>query len=499
MSAGLSTTRIINANVNLSAPPSSVPNFNTFLILGTSTIIDTATRMRAYSTLAEIATDFGTSAEEYLAATLWFDQLPQPSQALVGRWCKTAAHGQLIGATLPAASQLAAAWDSISNGSLRITIDGGTVQNLSGLDFTGLSTSFNMNGVASVISAALVSIGAAAVWNAVYQRFELTSASPGAGSAVSFASATGSGTDISALAGLAVASSGAYAAGGTAAESALNTVINFDNQFSSQWYGLVIPSAADADHEAVAGYVEGATNRHFYGVNTQESAVLVSGDTTSVPYALQQLRYNRTATQYSSSSAYAVASLLGRILPTNWNNNNSAITLFGKTEPGVAAENLTTNQVVALEAKNCNVFVAYNNGTAIIEPGKCASGQFIDTIVGLDWLVASIQTNVFNLIVGSATKIPESDSGMHQIGTAIEAGLQAAVYNGLCAPGPWSGAGFGQIKPDDYLNKGYYLYIPPISSISDAVRAGRDSVPFQAAVRMAGAVHSASVTLNIGF
>lgn len=495
MAAGLSITRIVATSVNLSAPPSSVPNFNTFLILGTSAVIDVVSRMRSFSSLPEVAAQFGTVAEEYQAADLWFGQSPQPSQCLIGRWAKTASSGQLIGATLSASVQLPGSWSSISNGTLQITVDGGIAQTPT-FNFAAANIT-NMNGVAAVITAGLT--GATCVWDPNFQRLVVTSNSTGVNSSISFATATGSGTDVSGQTGLSAASSGSYVAPGIAAESAVSAVANFDNQFSSQFYGLVIPSASDSDHTAVAGYIEGGVNRHFYGVNTQEAAVLVAGDTTSIPYSLQQLGYNHTAVQYSSSSKYAVASMLGRILPTNWNNQNSAITLFGKAEPGVAAETLTTSQTNALEAKNCNVYVEYNNGSAIIEPGLCSSGQYIDTIVGLDWLVATIQTNVFNLYTGISTKIPGSDGGMHQIGTAIIASLNAGVNNGLIAPGPWSGAGFGQLQPNDYLHTGFYLYIAPISSLSAAVRAERQSVPFQAAVRMAGAVQSASVTLNIGF
>jgi hypothetical protein len=494
MTAGLSINRVINTNVNLAAPPSSVPNFNTFLIMGTSAVIDTVSQMRSYSTIDEVAAQFGTTSEEYYAALLWFSQKPQPSQCLIGRWAKTAAAGQLVGAPLPAANQVASAWSSISNGTFVITIDGGVAQNIA-LNFTSPPVT-SMTGVAAVIGAAIP--GASCAWDPSFQRLVVTSASTGVNSSVSFASALGSGTDMSTQTGLA-ATSGAYEANGVAAETAVSAVANFDNQFSSQWYGLVVPSASDADHEAVAGYVEAATNPHFYGVTTQEAAVLVPGDTSSLPYAVQQLKYNRTATQYSSSSKYAAASMLGRILPTNWGSQNSAITLFGKVEPGVAAETLTTTQANAVEGKNCNVYVTYNNGSAIIEPGVCASGQFIDTIVGLDWLVATLQTNVFNLYTGTSTKIPETDAGMHTIGTAIISALQSGVTNGLLAPGPWDGASFGQIQTGDYLHQGFYLYIPPISSLTEAVRQERQAVAFQAAARMAGAVQNVSVTLNISF
>jgi hypothetical protein len=65
------------------------------------------------------------------------------------------------------------------------------------------------------------------------------------------------------------------------------------------------------------------------------------------------------------------------------------------------------------------------------------------------------------------------------------------------APGIWTGSAFGQINTGDYLPKGFYVYQPPISSQSSTDRAARKSVPFQIAAVLGGAVHSASVAINV--
>jgi hypothetical protein len=495
MASGLPVSRLISVSVNLSALPTQAQNFNSCLILGTSAVIDVVTRIRSYASLAAVATDFGTSAPEYLAAVLWFEQNPQPTSLLIGRWAKTASAGQLIGGAVSAANQAASAWTSITNGSFKIQIDSGSLTTVTGLNFSAVT---NMNGVASVINTALegLSPSASCVWNATYQNFVITSNTTGTSSQISFAQTAGSGTDISAQAAL-TAATGAYQAGGIAAETALAAVTLFDTNFSSQWYGLVVPGAAQADHLAIASYIEASSNLHYYGVTDQEAAVLVPGDTSTTAYLLQQLGLNHTCVQYSSSNAYAVVSYLARMLTTNWSDNNSAITMMYKTEPGIVAENLNATQIAALEAKNCNVFVNYNNGTAIIEMGVSSSGQFTDTIVGVDSLRANIQTNVYNLLYTSPTKIPQTDAGMQQIATAIEAACDQSARDGLLAAGTWGGSGFGQISTGSYLSKGYYIYTPPLSSQAAGPRSARVSVPFQVAAHLAGAVHTASVAVNV--
>jgi len=307
----------------------------------------------------------------------------------------------------------------------------------------------------------------------------------------------GAGTDISSMLGMTAASSGAFVAQGVAAESAVAAATLFDNQFGQQWYGLTVPQAADSDHLALAAFIEATTNKHFYGVTTQEAGVLTTQSTTDIASQLQALGYNKTCTQYSSSSAYAVNSLLGRQLTVDYTGNNTVITLFYKQEPGVQAETINATQIGALEGKNCNVYVAYNNNTTIIEPAVVASGQFIDTIVGCDAFVIDIQTAVFNLLYTTTTKIPQTDPGMHAIATAIEAVCQQYVNNGLLAPGTWNSGGFGTLNQGDFLPKGFYVYQPPVASQSQADRAARKSVPFQIAAKLAGAVHTADFAISV--
>lgn len=492
MSNGLSVSRLINVQKNLSPNAAQAPAINTLLVLGTSTVIDTVTRMREYSGPDGVAADFGTNAEEYLAAVVWFEQKPQPTSMFVGRWAKNAAAGQLLGGPVSAANQMIAAWNAIANGSVQFTIDGHAATNLANLNFAAAAT---LNAVAAIITTALAG-AATVVWNAAYKRFEATSGTTGANSSVAFAAATGAGTDISNMLAMRNNSPGAYVAPGIAAESALAAVTMLDQMFSSQWYGLVVPSGASADHLAVAGYIEAANPAHYYGVTTQDANALVATATTDIAYQLANGTFDKTCCQYSSSNAYAVVSYLARILTTDFTASNSTITLMYKTEPGITAENLLPSQADALKAKNCNVFVEYNNSTAIIQYGTSSSGQYTDSVIGADWLADQVQTNIFNLFYANSKKVPQADGGMHQIGTQIEAALGEAVDDGLLAPGVWNAGGFGQLKQGDYLDKSYYVYVPPIASQSQADRAARKSVPFQVAAKLGGAVHEADVMIN---
>lgn len=496
MPQALPITRLVSVQVNLSPAAAQAQNLSSLLVLGSSDVIDVVERFRIYYSIDAVASDFGTTAPEYLAALLWFQQAPQPVSLQIGRWAFAATAGKLIGGTLTAAQQAIALWTAITTGSFKIKVDAGALLDVTGMSFAAQT---NLNGVASVIQSAVnvATNDVTVVWNSVYSRFEFKSITTGALSAVSFLSAAATGVDISAMLGATSTFSGAYVANGIVAESAVAAVTLFDNQYGQGWYATTVLGASNADHLAVAAYIEATATKHLYGVTTQEAGVLTASTITDIAYQLKAFKYKRTTVQYSGSSAYAVASLLARILTTDYNGNRTVITLMYKQEPGIVAETLNASQIAALQDKNCNVFVAYNNQTAIIEKGVVSSGDFLDIITGTDWLALSIQTDIYNLLYTSTTKIPQTDSGNHLIATTIENRCVQGVNNGLLAPGVWNAAGFGALTQGDYLPNGFYIFAPPVSSQNQADREARKSVTFQVAAKLAGAIHTVNVIINV--
>jgi hypothetical protein len=269
---------------------------------------------------------------------------------------------------------------------------------------------------------------------------------------------------------------------------------------SSVWYACAFSCATmptDAEAVAVASYIEAVSPARVYGIVTQEPAAIATGDNTSLAYLLNQLKLSRTVVQYSSSNIYAIAAFFGRALSVNFNQNKSTITMMYKQENLVVAENLTESQAAQLQLTKCNVFVNYNNGTAIVQSGTVAGGRFFDEVHGLDWLQNAIQTNVYNLLYQSLTKVPQTNAGVGQIVGIINSTLDAALNNGLIAEGEWNEDGFGALKRGDYLKSGYYVFAAPMESQSQADRETRICPPIQIAVKMAGAIHTTVLTVNV--
>ena len=602
---GLNVSRVVNVTVNLSPKSAVYRNFGALMIISSESVVDLNKRIVEYEGLDAIASAFGVNSPTYLAADLFYSQVPQPQMCYVGRWAQTAAAGLLHGAILTPLQQLITNFQTVTSGAMFVLVDG-VPYALTGINF---STANNLNGVAFIVQTALRAAGAAGatvVWGAINQRFDVVSGTTGVASSVSyvqaptattpvnftanpvagssltlngsaltlvaatptgnqallgaslaatlvnlaqaintsvdtqiskftaFATATalylwadaagtggnsltvtgstapalngvvvsspmvgGAGTDVSVLLGLSVTPTptGSYASQpvpGAAAESLVNAVKVLDGA-SGLWYGAMVATAtppADADHLAAAAYVEGATQSRIYGITTQNTNVMDSTNTSDLCSTLKSLGFSRTFTQYSSSSPYAVASMFGRAFTVNFDGSNTTLTLKFKQEPGVAAEYLSSDQANTLEGKNCNVFLAYANDTAIIEQGVMANGYFFDERHGADWLQNKLQVDLYNLFYTSPTKIPQTDDGQHLLLGQCNASVQAGVTNGFIAPGVWNAAGFGVLSQGDTLTTGYYFYSDSYANQAQADRDARKAMPIQGAVKLAGAIHS---------
>ncbi|MEJ2896226.1 DUF3383 domain-containing protein [Bordetella avium] len=491
MAQGLPVSDVVNVQIVMSPLAAATRDFGALMIVGTSSVIDVQERIRQYSDIDGVANDFGATAAEYLAANLFFSQSPQPSILYIGRWAQTATAGLLRGAILANGQQAMSNFTSVTDGSMKITVDG-VEKTITGADF---SAETNLNGVASEINSLLT--GAVVTWDGASDRFIVTSSTTGASSSVGYATANTTGTDISGLLGLTQAQS-AVPVPGVAAETMLEAYQALGNA-STAWYGSMTATTAtitDDDHLAVAAYIESASPTRIYGVTSQSTAILDGTLSTDIASKLKAAKLKRTFIQYSSSSPYASASLYGRAFTVNFQGNNTVITLKFKQEPAVGAENLTASQAAALTAKNCNVFVNYNN-TAIIQQGVMANGYFFDEVHGTDWLQNDVQTAVYNLLYTSTTRIPQTDGGINQIVNTINSRMDQAVANGLVAPGQWNADGFGALNRGDYLPAGYYTYAPPVATQSQADREARKSPVIQCAIKLAGAVHFVNIIINV--
>lgn len=486
---GLNVGRLVRATVNLAPLAAARRGFGTLLIAGDSSVIDGSERIRAYTDLESVADDFGLLAPEYLAAALYFGQSPRPQSLNIGRWLRTATAGFIDGGILTTAEQAIANFNGIADGSFTISVDG-VEQDVLLVDLTG---ALNLNGVATAIN--LVLTGATASWDG--SRFTITSDTTGVLSSVGYATPAGSGTDISTL--LKLTSATALApVEGFAAESPAEAAAALADA-SGLWYGLTFAASTmptGDQYEAVGAFIQGASISRIFGVTETDTRVLDSSYVLDLATRFKDLNYSRTCVQFSANP-YAICSLMGRAFSVNFSANRSTITLMYKIEPGVVASTLSETQAQTLKAKRCNVFVNYQNDTAIIQYGVMSGQAYFDEIHGLDWFVDALQNAEYNLLYQSKTKIPQTDAGQNQLVNVAAGVCEEAVNNGLVAPGQWNADGFGQLERGQFLDQGYYIYTQPMALQDQSIREQRIAPPMQIALKLAGAIHELDLIVDV--
>ncbi|MBC17087.1 MAG: hypothetical protein CL942_08550 [Desulfovibrio sp.] len=491
MGTGLSVNRKVYVAIYLSRKAVPRRNFGVLCAVGDSDVITGLERIRFYTSADDIADEFGMDSPEYKAAELYFSQKPKPKVMAVGRWIQTATKASLRGSQ--AVSELAT-WTAITDGAMKIEVDG-VEASLSTLDFSGQS---NMNGVASVISTALSGAGqsgATCTWDG--SQFVISTAATGATAFMGHATSPTAGTDISTMTGLTEALAYTPVPGYDAETPAECAAALAD--VSSEWYGLMFATSnalTDEEHIDVAAFIEASEKSRVYGVTISDIRAKASTFTTDLGSRLKALGYQRSFPLYSNVP-HAVASVFGRAFTVNFSGSKTTITLAFKDLPGVTPETLKESEAKALEAKNINFFASYDNDTAILEDGVMANGAFFDEVHGTDWLQNAIQTGVWNLLYTSKTKVPQTEDGVTRIQGRIASVLDEGVTNGLIAPGVWNSDGFGQLLEGDFLKEGFYIYTQPINDQAQEEREQRKAPPTQVAIKLAGAIHSVDVQVDV--
>lgn len=236
------------------------------------------------------------------------------------------------------------------------------------------------------------------------------------------------------------------------------------------WYAVILDSHDAADVQAVAAWIE--TQEKIFGTSSNDPNILVSAATTDIAYLLSQAEYERTFVMFSDTNDdYPEAALLGKQLPTDPGTTTWAY----KTLAGITPDELTTAEAAAAHAKNAITYQTIA-GVNITRYGQMASGEYIDTIRGVDWLAARLQEDIYSLLVNQP-KIPFTDAGVASVEAAVKERLQDGVDIGFLAADP---------APETSA--------PKVADVSTNDKANRTLPDITFTATLAGAIHK--VTIN---
>ena len=154
-------------------------------------------------------------------------------------------------------------------------------------------------------------------------------------------------------------------------------------------------------------------------------------------------------------------------------------TWANKTLNGVNVSKLTSAKVTALKAVNSNYYIQVANKN-ITQTGCVGSGEWIDTIRFMDWLIEEVQNQVYAFIVAN-TKVPYNDDGINGIQNQIEHVLKQGQLAG----------GIDDDRYDDNgeVDPGYQIIVPRAADVSASDRRARKLYGLYFIARLESAIH----------
>lgn len=458
---------VVDVYYNLGPISAVRRGFNLGAILGSSTVIPSTTRGIVYNNVDEMLEQgFANDSSEVLAAQVYFAATSGPDQLYVGRWVENSTKAQRY-----------------YNG----PISNGNIVNINGTNYTvgdGSSETATLDTITEAATTA-GAIQATHTDDTLYILLEADSA--GAGQEPKELSVTkGTGSDVDGVVNVA----------GEDAETLLEAV-QACRESNTDWYAIALTSvASDDDIKAIAAYIEATNNSQpsTYFAHTDEEAVF-SNSESNLFSELKSLNYSRTIGT-ASNQLYTHVGAMGYAMGQTRDTAGSTYTLGLKQIPETLVDNLTSTEVSNVESNNGNVYINRGAYYDMYEKGKVFSGAWYDEIIQLDKLVNRIQLNVMDLLYQNPA-IAQTNSGIARLLSVIEQACQEAVKIGYVTPGQWNGTEVLNLQTGDYLSMGYLVQSESLESQSQADRDARKAPNIYVALKLAGAIQSVVVQIDV--
>lgn len=495
--------RVVTVAVSLAGASLQRDNMNIVSIFSSQLIagtFDSNNRQLSFLNAPAVAETFGTSSSVYQHALAFFGQSPNPTTVSGGRFVVSywraadetvpATAGVLTGSQLSEATVIGQL-QGISDGSFDITVDGGAAQNITGVDGRVLTS------LADVVTALNTKITGATV-TLKDQRLIITSDTTGATSAVTLLTTGTTGTFIGEILNLATGTGAVTVAGADSsvltAEDKLDAVTNaIDFKFKGF---LFIDNPTDIETTALAAYAQ-ANDKLYYDVFDSASNLTI--DVSNVCWATKLAGYDYTRMLFSKAGDRKFATrYMSRMHTVDFNGENTAITMHLKELAGQIPESYTDTELDNANKIGLDTYVTFKNLPKLLTAN--GANGYTDLSYNIIAFKDALQTEAFNLLGTTSTKIPQTQRGVNQLVDTLKKVCEQFKKAGFIGAGTWNNADFfGDLetfKRNIELN-GYYIKVQSLADQTQADREQRKSPLVQIAVKTAGAFHSVNILLNI--
>jgi hypothetical protein len=272
---------------------------------------------------------------------------------------------------------------------------------------------------------------------------------------------------------------------------------------SNAWYALAINSRIEADVLLAAAWTQ--VNKKIYSTASSDTEIIttsVSTDTGSIAKQLQDLGYTRTICNYhskadgtSANEQWIEMALYGENLTTDLDVQT---TIWGFSQLiGITADDLTDTQIQnatgtvesPTSGKNCNVYIPVA-GANIIQHGQVVQGEWIDTVVGIDWIEARIQEGTYAALIAAkkkSKKIPFTNKGIPIIPNEVIKIFKRG-----------QNTEFLDFNPDLDESLGFSVTWPLKADVPQAELNARIQKNIKGIATLAGAIQATKITATIG-
>lgn len=494
-----SINNVINVTLLEEGRAAARDNINVCAIMTSQPgVLSTAERWRAYKTPSAVEQDWGASSVTAAFANAFFGTSPNPVSAggtlIIGYWNAAgetlpATAGALRGAEISQAVVLPALRQR-SDWSFSIEIDG-TEHEVTGIDGTTAAT---LADVIAQIQEGITPELATVAFDGT--RLQFTSKTTGANSSVGFPKASGTGAFIGDLLAIAEGSGAAEMAGKDSSQvspetqleslSALKAQVNVKGiSFIDKILDTQVPlMAAWAKANAVIVY------ETFTGTQALEV------DPANPAWAVTLASQSNFRMLFSKAGNRKLAvSYMARTHTVNFNGERTAITLHLKTL-NVPAESYSQTEIDKAKRVGLDIYTTIKDVPCVLSSG---ANDFVDNVYNLMAYVDAVQTDSFNLLKTTPTKVPQTYYGVDQLEDCAEKTTRGFVRAGVFSPGTWTLPDFFGDRDMFMRNieqEGFYVLAGDLADQSTADRQERKSPVLQVAVKNAGAIHSADIIIN---
>lgn len=497
MSNNASITNVVNVALIPEGQQAEFDNMNLITVFtGEQGVIASAERFRTYRDAASVAADWGSASAVTEYANTVFGTKPNAvnfgGSLIVALHRATTENVAATAATLESAQMVEATvldiLQTITDGSFTIDVDGTPVI-VTGLDFTSTT---DLDGVATLLDAGIT--GATVAHDNGY--ITVTSGTTGVLSLLTAFEVHSTGTFIGEILSLSDGSGSTLTQGAAAVVLGVETkvesltatkaLINFKG---SCFIDLVL----DAEVDDIAAWAQ-ANQSIVYNVFSGSDYLDV--DPANPVWAVRLASQSSFRCLYSKSgNRRFAASYMARTHTVNFSAENSAITMHLKTL-NVPAESYSQTEIDAAKRVGLDIYTTIKDVSVVLTSG---ANDFVDNVYNLIAYIDAIQTENFNLLKATGTKVPQTTKGVNQLVARNEKASRRYVRAGVFAPGTWSSPdSFGNI---DTFNRnieqfGFYVLAGLLKDQPQNERQQRKSPVVQIAVKNAGAIHSAEIIIN---